>query len=366
MANLTFADSHNMVAYLEKSAENVDFAEIVDFINANLIRYALTMRLSIKRGETEWKRDTTIASSLEAKQDSGCSSFRNYSPKEESQEVGKEEKVKNSITQEEYYLTAAEPVTTVSTPVTIVGVSVSTAEPSTRSTTTTNLIEDEDLISAQTLMKMRSVKLKEKSKEKEVSSTRLTRGVIIKEASKTASRQMVPPQQQLDPKDKGKGIMQEPEKPEKVKGKDQTLLDEEVARRLEAQMQAEFKEEERVARQREEEANLISWDNTQAIMEADYELAQRLQAENRDKVLEGSGKKAKSSGKEAVSKNRIEEEFDQEKKGIYIYILVEKEYLLSRGTLTLMLVAKLLVDLDNAMSRELLRKIFMQAKRLRR
>ncbi|GKB43604.1 hypothetical protein Tco_0888546 [Tanacetum coccineum] len=54
------------------------------------------------------------------------------------------------------------------------------------------------------------------------------------------------------------------------------------------------------------------------------------------------------------------------KKGIDIYMLVEKEYPLSRGTLTLMLVAKLLVDQDNEMSRELLRKIFMQAKRLRR
>ncbi|GJZ56233.1 hypothetical protein Tco_0611426 [Tanacetum coccineum] len=48
------------------------------------------------------------------------------------------------------------------------------------------------------------------------------------------------------------------------------------------------------------------------------------------------------------------------KNGIYIYMLVDKEYPLSRGTLTLMLVAKLLVDQDNEMSRELLRKIFMQ------
>ncbi|GJS37702.1 putative ribonuclease H-like domain-containing protein [Tanacetum coccineum] len=48
------------------------------------------------------------------------------------------------------------------------------------------------------------------------------------------------------------------------------------------------------------------------------------------------------------------------KKGIDIYMLVEKEYPLSRGTLTLMLVAKLLVDQDNEMSRELLRKILMQ------
>ncbi|GJS81905.1 putative reverse transcriptase domain-containing protein [Tanacetum coccineum] len=37
------------------------------------------------------------------------------------------------------------------------------------------------------------------------------------------------------------------------------------------------------------------------------------------------------------------------KKGIDIYMLVEKEYPLSRGTLTLMLVAKLLVDQDNEM-----------------
>ncbi|GKA48045.1 hypothetical protein Tco_0741003 [Tanacetum coccineum] len=54
------------------------------------------------------------------------------------------------------------------------------------------------------------------------------------------------------------------------------------------------------------------------------------------------------------------------KKGIDIYMLVENEYTLSRGTLTLMMVAKLLVDQDNEMSRELLRKIFMQAERPRR
>ncbi|GJZ21153.1 hypothetical protein Tco_0558192 [Tanacetum coccineum] len=53
-------------------------------------------------------------------------------------------------------------------------------------------------------------------------------------------------------------------------------------------------------------------------------------------------------------------------KGIDIYMLVEKEYPLSRGTLTLMLVAKLLVDQDNEMSRELLRKIFMQVEKPRR
>ncbi|GJZ10714.1 hypothetical protein Tco_0545473, partial [Tanacetum coccineum] len=42
MTDLTFADSHNMVAYLEKLEANADFAEIVDFLNASPIRYALT------------------------------------------------------------------------------------------------------------------------------------------------------------------------------------------------------------------------------------------------------------------------------------------------------------------------------------
>ncbi|GKC43796.1 hypothetical protein Tco_1061518 [Tanacetum coccineum] len=52
--------------------------------------------------------------------------------------------------------------------------------------------------------------------------------------------------------------------------------------------------------------------------------------------------------------------------GIDIYMLVEKEYPFSRGTLTLMLVAKLLVEQDNEMSRGLIRKIFMQVERPRR
>ncbi|GJU93451.1 hypothetical protein Tco_1318207 [Tanacetum coccineum] len=47
MADLTFADSHNMVAYLEKSEDNDDFVEIVDFLNASPIRYALTVSPTI-------------------------------------------------------------------------------------------------------------------------------------------------------------------------------------------------------------------------------------------------------------------------------------------------------------------------------
>ncbi|GJU24651.1 hypothetical protein Tco_1163272 [Tanacetum coccineum] len=47
-------------------------------------------------------------------------------------------------------------------------------------------------------------------------------------------------------------------------------MDEEVARNLEAQLQAELEEEERISRLKEEKANIAlleSWDNTQAMID---------------------------------------------------------------------------------------------------
>ncbi|GJY03966.1 hypothetical protein Tco_0369906 [Tanacetum coccineum] len=130
-------------------------------------------------------------------------------------------------------------VNTASAPVTTAGVSVTTAEPSTPPTTTTTIIEDEDLTISQTLMKMKS----EKSKVK---------GVTMQEPSETPTRQTVPPPQH-DPKDKGT-------------------------------MQAELEEKERLAKQREEDANITEWDDVQAMMDADYELAARLQAEEQGEL----------------------------------------------------------------------------------
>nr|GEY60340.1 hypothetical protein [Tanacetum cinerariifolium] len=162
---------------------------------------------------------------------------RNYSSKEESPKVRKEEKVKKSITQEEFFqsqdrhakiqgryghdtkintastsittasinITTVEPVTTVNAPITTAGVSVSTAEPT----------------------KERGSK--EKSSE---TATRPARGVIMRESSETTTRPTVPPQQKLDPKDKGKGKMVEPKNP--LKKKDQIEFDEEVTRNLKA------------------------------------------------------------------------------------------------------------------------------------
>ncbi|GJZ02962.1 hypothetical protein Tco_0520923 [Tanacetum coccineum] len=56
------------------------------------------------------------------------------------------------------------------------------------------------------------------------------------------------------PKDKGKAKMIESEKP--LKKKDQIMYDQEVALNLQAQLQAELEDEERLTRQKEEEANI--------------------------------------------------------------------------------------------------------------
>ncbi|GJW87241.1 hypothetical protein Tco_0162581 [Tanacetum coccineum] len=393
MEALKFVDSHNMVAYLEKSTENADFDEIVDFLNANPIRYALTVsptiyvsyielfwstakikivnnKIQIRAkvngktiviSESSVRRDfqfndeddktiheerghnmekaATTAASLDAEQDSGSGPRRqdtilgdipaqtrferlskqsNDPPLSGVNTPGSREDIlkimelmeictklsdrvlalENVKTAQDLEITSLKKrvkklenkkkartsqlkrrlfkgrydqdidVTTASAPITTVGVSVSTVEPSTPPTTTT-VIEDEDLIIAQTLIKMRSEKSKEKAKErgsKEKSSepaTRPTRGVTMQEPSKSRTRKAVPPSQH-DLKDKGKAKMIKPEKP--LKKKDQVKFDEEMAKRLAEELEAELEEEERVTRQREDEANLISWDNTQAMI----------------------------------------------------------------------------------------------------
>ncbi|GJU41964.1 hypothetical protein Tco_1194921 [Tanacetum coccineum] len=47
MSDQKFADTHNLVAFLEKPTESEGFEEIVDFLNANPIKYALTVNPTI-------------------------------------------------------------------------------------------------------------------------------------------------------------------------------------------------------------------------------------------------------------------------------------------------------------------------------
>ncbi|GJW13592.1 hypothetical protein Tco_0017725 [Tanacetum coccineum] len=146
----------------------------------------------------------------------------------------------------------------------------------TTTTTTTAIITDVEVTLAQALAELKSAKpkaVKVVIQEPEQGTTTTTPTTIIS----------VP----KPPQDKGKGIMiEEPvvEQVKPMKRLEQIRLDEELAFKL----QAEEEEEERLAREKAhqtEEAN-IAWDDVQAKIEADYQLAQRLQAQEQEELTD--------------------------------------------------------------------------------
>ncbi|GJR04381.1 hypothetical protein Tco_0527365 [Tanacetum coccineum] len=139
---------------------------------------------------------------------------------------------------------------------------------------------------AQTLIQIKA------SKPKVVTTAAITaitsrpkdKGVVVQEPSDFRVSQEKQPSSS---KDKGKGIMIEPEVP--LKRRDQIALDEQIARDIQAKLDAELLEEQKLAREQKEEANIAlieSWENTQAMMEADRLLAERLQSKEREELTD--------------------------------------------------------------------------------
>ncbi|GJX07455.1 hypothetical protein Tco_0195387 [Tanacetum coccineum] len=116
---------------------------------------------------------------------------------------------------------------------------VSTAEVTTDSATTTNV---DELTLAQTLIEIKAAKPK-------------VRGVMIQEPSEfTTTTTTTTPAASKPSQDKGKEKMIESKKP--LKKKNQIMYDQEVALNLQAQMQAELEEQERLAIEREDDEEL--------------------------------------------------------------------------------------------------------------
>ncbi|GKE02487.1 hypothetical protein Tco_1390470 [Tanacetum coccineum] len=110
--------------------------------------------------------------------------------------------------------------------------------------------------------------------------TATTKGILLQEPSETRTTTKTTTTPITSSMDKGKGIMVE--EPLKMKPKDQVLFDEQEAIR----MQAQFNEEERIAREKEEAnaALIAQWNDIQDKVETDYELAQRMQAEEQEEL----------------------------------------------------------------------------------
>ncbi|GJT38176.1 hypothetical protein Tco_0938041 [Tanacetum coccineum] len=114
----------------------------------------------------------------------------------------------------------------------------------------------DELTLAQTLIEIKTPKPKAITTAATTTTTTRpkARGVVVQEPSEFKTTSSPSQASQLpQAKDKGKAIMVEPKK--YLKKKDQIALDEEVARNLEAQLQDEL-EEERLPRQKKEEATI--------------------------------------------------------------------------------------------------------------
>ncbi|GJT48800.1 hypothetical protein Tco_0974957 [Tanacetum coccineum] len=145
---------------------------------------------------------------------------------------------------------------------------IGTPDPTTPLTTTT-IFDDEEMTVADTLVKMKDNKAK---------------GVVFKDTKELVrpvrSVLTLKPLLSIDPKDKGKGFLEEPKPAKKMTRSDfdaaQVARDAEVARQLEVELQAEVEKE----RQREEQASMDYianlYDEVQARIDTDHELAIRL------------------------------------------------------------------------------------------
>nr|GEU90961.1 hypothetical protein [Tanacetum cinerariifolium] len=149
------------------------------------------------------------------------------------------------------------------------------------------------------------------------------KGLIIHEQEQ-APTSTVSSQQPSQVKDKGKGKMDKPKPVKKLSKKDQLMLDEELAFKLQAE---EEEEEERLAREKAQQVKEvnIAWDDVQAKIDADYELAQKLQAEEQEELtnaekarlfvqfLEESSKKAEAEITQEGSSKRAGDKLEQER-----------------------------------------------------
>ncbi|GKE68587.1 hypothetical protein Tco_1526659, partial [Tanacetum coccineum] len=131
------------------------------------------------------------------------------------------------------------------------------------------------------------------------------RGGVVQEPSEFRTPQEAQPSMI---KEKGKGIMIEPDVP--LKRKDQVALDEDLERNLQAQLEAEIIEEEKLARKQEEEANIALIDKKE-IEESSKGTEDELEYDKTKKV-EGSEEKAKGSRKKMLGRKRVGKEQQQE------------------------------------------------------
>ncbi|GJV95623.1 hypothetical protein Tco_1547200 [Tanacetum coccineum] len=303
MAALKFVDSHNVVAFLEKPTGSEDFAQIVDFLNASNIRHlkladendeAAFTSVDVKHGGT-----ATTVSSLDARQGSGNihktpSISHDSLPRGDTLESD-EDSMKLIL--EELMETSAEIIglkkrvkkleedaikqgrrieeidqdkdISLVSPTQVSDQDNVIIEESFRIFSAAGVLAERGLNTASAGVTTASNDITTAGEDLTTAATKVTtaqvttatitiasrlKGVVIQELVLQRVTVTIP---QLQPKDKGKGIMQEPEKP--MKRKHQVHADEELARRIQAEEEEEARTaQERVAKQEADSLKLIA------------------------------------------------------------------------------------------------------------
>ncbi|GJZ82472.1 hypothetical protein Tco_0647645 [Tanacetum coccineum] len=307
MMTLKFADTHNIVAFLFKPAESEGFEKIVDLLNAHSIKHALTVNPTIYTLCIEQFWATVKAKTV------------NREVQLQALVDGKKIIITESTVRRDLQLEDADGVDCLLNATIFEQLTLMSTKASAIICLATNqkfnfskynfesMVKNldnvgkflmyprfvqtgEDMFGVNDLdgdeVIVESVDVVNTAKETRTDSTRPKAKGIVFHEQEQAPTPTVSSQQpsQVKVQDKGKGKMVEPEPVKKMSKKDLLRLDEELAFKL----QAEEEEEERLARekaQQVEEAN-IAWDDVQAKIEADYQLAQRLQAQEQEELTD--------------------------------------------------------------------------------
>ncbi|GKA64031.1 hypothetical protein Tco_0763637 [Tanacetum coccineum] len=313
MAALKLASSHNMVAFLDKSAESDGFEQIVDFLNAHPIKYALTVnptnytscieqfwtttKVKTINGEVQIQAlvdkkkviitETSIRRDLQLADENGTECLPNATIFAELERMGGPTELVTNDTEN------------------VASVHTHSNDPLLSGEDRLKLNELMELCASlsQRVLDLENTKISQateitelKKRVKKLEGKRKLSGGLMRkgggrkkclihgildgeeefaEQDKEVAQKL---QAQIDveleeeeklarqkeedaniakwdnAKDKGKAKMVEPEKP--LKKKDQIMFDKEVAQQLQAQLDAELEEEEKLTRQREEDANI--------------------------------------------------------------------------------------------------------------
>ncbi|GJS42249.1 ribonuclease H-like domain-containing protein [Tanacetum coccineum] len=225
-ANIKFAKTHNLVAFLEKPKESEGFEGLIDFLNASSIRYVLTVNPTILHELSSYGQ------LLRQRLSMGKTAKNRPQKKQPRREQRKDTKVPQPSG-------SIKPITDEAA--NEEHVPIHSNDP---------LFSVLDLENTKTSQAAEVAKLKKMVKKLERRNKSRTSGLKrLRKVGRTARIE--------SSEDEGLGAQEDASK-KPLKKKDQILVDEEIAQRLQEELQAELEEEESLARQKEEEDNLIS------------------------------------------------------------------------------------------------------------